>query len=259
MLTFFRRIRKGLLGTGATRNYLVYAIGEIALVVIGILIALQINTWNQNRIDKSREERVLNDISNEIRSNLKRVDFILNKKEEIVRNCRIFLNHTNSNPVWPDNLNFDNLIVKTIVSGWYYNPENGVLTDVLNSGKLELIQNDSLRYMITSLPALTNQLQYEDGIVKDDLHNLYLPFMIQKFPIRNTNIIESGDLGNEEASVLTQVNRSKFKGNPVDLLSDPEFENNLTIQMMWVSYSISAYKNLRQTYQQIISVIEEDQ
>ena len=49
MLTFFRRIRKGLLEGGATRKYLLYAIGEIALVVIGILIALQINNWNEGR------------------------------------------------------------------------------------------------------------------------------------------------------------------------------------------------------------------
>ena len=40
MLTFFRRIRKGLLASGATRKYILYAIGEVALVVIGILIAL---------------------------------------------------------------------------------------------------------------------------------------------------------------------------------------------------------------------------
>jgi hypothetical protein len=42
MLTFFRRIRKGLLESGTTRKYLLYAIGEIALVVIGILIALHL-------------------------------------------------------------------------------------------------------------------------------------------------------------------------------------------------------------------------
>ena len=47
MLTFFRRLRKGLLDDGATSQYLLYAIGEIALVVIGILIALQINNWNE--------------------------------------------------------------------------------------------------------------------------------------------------------------------------------------------------------------------
>jgi len=49
MLTFFRRIRKGFLVGGRASKYLLYAIGEIALVVIGILIALQVNNWNEER------------------------------------------------------------------------------------------------------------------------------------------------------------------------------------------------------------------
>ena len=58
MLTFFRRIRKGLLGTGATSKYLLYAVGEIALVVVGILIALQINNWNQERLNRLEEQQL---------------------------------------------------------------------------------------------------------------------------------------------------------------------------------------------------------
>jgi len=64
MLTFFRRIRKGLIDGGptsakalvgkSTRKYLFYAIGEIALVVIGILIALQINNWNEIKKEESQ-------------------------------------------------------------------------------------------------------------------------------------------------------------------------------------------------------------
>ncbi len=52
MLKFFRNIRRRLLDSGSLRKYLVYAIGEIILVVIGILIALQINNWNEYRKDK---------------------------------------------------------------------------------------------------------------------------------------------------------------------------------------------------------------
>ena len=59
MLTFFRRIRKGLLDGGATSKYLLYAIGEIALVVIGILIALQINNWNEDRKQVNLETQYL--------------------------------------------------------------------------------------------------------------------------------------------------------------------------------------------------------
>ena len=66
MLTFFRRIRKGLLGDGATSKYLLYAIGEIALVVIGILIALQINNWNESSKARKQEKklflRILSDL-----------------------------------------------------------------------------------------------------------------------------------------------------------------------------------------------------
>ena len=49
MIKFFRKIRQNLLAEGKTGKYLKYAVGEIILVVIGILIALQINNWNENR------------------------------------------------------------------------------------------------------------------------------------------------------------------------------------------------------------------
>ena len=69
MLTFFRRIRKELLGDGATRKYLLYAIGEIALVVIGILIALQINNWNEWRKERVKEAAMVSSLKSELFEN----------------------------------------------------------------------------------------------------------------------------------------------------------------------------------------------
>lgn len=59
MLKFFRKIRQKLLSENKFSKYLIYAIGEIVLVVIGILIALQINNWNENRIERNLEERYI--------------------------------------------------------------------------------------------------------------------------------------------------------------------------------------------------------
>ena len=59
MIKLFRNIRKNLLNEGKTTKYFKYAIGEIVLVVIGILIALQINNWNQNRILENQELDIL--------------------------------------------------------------------------------------------------------------------------------------------------------------------------------------------------------
>lgn len=70
MIKFFRRIRQTLLSESKLSKYLIYAVGEILLVVIGILIALSINNWNQKRIlnnqIKSVYERIILDIDNDI-------------------------------------------------------------------------------------------------------------------------------------------------------------------------------------------------
>ena len=53
MIKFFRHIRQSMINQNKTKKYLLYAIGEIILVVIGILIAIQINKWNENRKQKA--------------------------------------------------------------------------------------------------------------------------------------------------------------------------------------------------------------
>ena len=66
MLHFFRNIRKQLLGDGKTGKYFKYAVGEILLVVIGILIALQINNWNELRKDQNQLTRAITSLRNDL-------------------------------------------------------------------------------------------------------------------------------------------------------------------------------------------------
>ena len=70
MIKFFRNIRQNLLSEGKTGKYLKYAIGEIALVVIGILIALQINNWNENRKDNFVELKILESLNNDLKTDI---------------------------------------------------------------------------------------------------------------------------------------------------------------------------------------------
>ena len=62
MIKFFRHIRQNLLNEGKTTKYFKYAIGEIVLVVIGILIALQINNWNESNKDIKQEQTYLKNL-----------------------------------------------------------------------------------------------------------------------------------------------------------------------------------------------------
>ncbi len=81
MIKLFRSIRQNLLNEGKTSKYLKYAIGEIVLVVIGILIALQVNNWNENqkkaKIKQSYIKNLITDIT----------------KDTIQLNDRLKLNH----------------------------------------------------------------------------------------------------------------------------------------------------------------------
>ena len=70
MIKIFRIIRQDLLSKGKTGKYLKYAIGEIVLVVIGILIALGINNWNENRKSEEKTKQFLTSLKSDLRNDL---------------------------------------------------------------------------------------------------------------------------------------------------------------------------------------------
>ncbi len=89
MITFFRRIRRGLLGSGHAQKYFFYAIGETALVVIGILIALQINNWNEWEKDRNKEIKVLQSLEDNFVLNIQTLESDTENLELMNRSARI--------------------------------------------------------------------------------------------------------------------------------------------------------------------------
>ncbi|MFX0557506.1 DUF6090 family protein [Maribacter sp. CXY002] len=84
MIKFFRKIRQKLLSEGNTGKYLKYAIGEIVLVVIGILIALQINNWNEERKDRRKEQVVLKKLKDDYLANLSQLEEKMATRDKII-------------------------------------------------------------------------------------------------------------------------------------------------------------------------------
>ncbi|NJN49875.1 MAG: hypothetical protein HC798_00145 [Polaribacter sp.] len=91
MIKFFRKIRQNLLAEGKTTKYFKYAFGEIILVVIGILIALQLNNWNQNRIDDIESKNFSLRLYNEVKSNLIIVEEEINKEKRQLECSKMLL------------------------------------------------------------------------------------------------------------------------------------------------------------------------
>lgn len=78
MIKFFRRIRQQLISENRISKYLLYALGEILLVVIGILIALQINNWNEYKQLKIKEKEALGEIVSDFETNIAELERLLN-------------------------------------------------------------------------------------------------------------------------------------------------------------------------------------
>ena len=114
MIKFFRKIRQKLLTENKVSKYLLYAIGEIILVVIGILIALSINNWNENRKSRVIELKVLKQIEGDLSKNLSQLDRAANAMEEIRKSCEIIIN------VWENKSKYsDTLSHHFFKSTWY--------------------------------------------------------------------------------------------------------------------------------------------
>jgi hypothetical protein len=106
MIPFFRKIRKKLADDNKPMKYMRYAIGEILLVVVGILIALSINNWNEERKVKQFEYRILKDIETSMRANFWQLDMCLRGNKEAILSSDLILKHLEENLPYNDSLDF---------------------------------------------------------------------------------------------------------------------------------------------------------
>lgn len=104
MLTFLRKIRRSLVESESIGKYLVYALGEIALVVVGILIALQINNWNEWRKDRKVERKILINIQNNIKANINGLNYWVDYYESNPISSQIIIEHFENNYAYHDSL-----------------------------------------------------------------------------------------------------------------------------------------------------------
>ena len=84
MIKFFRKIRYDLVEKNKTGKYIKYAIGEIVLVVIGILIALAINNWNQDRLSKNLESQYYNRLIDDVREEKLIIEATINYSKQVL-------------------------------------------------------------------------------------------------------------------------------------------------------------------------------
>ena len=160
MIKFFRRIRQRLLNENKISRYFLYAIGEIVLVVIGILIALQINTWNQERLDKIRSVEFHHRLADELKTLEERSKSDVKRAKELVEYLRssvLILKRGALSETAKDTLDFtlQNFFQFVRIEG-----ELKAFEEMKSTGQLGLIYNRDLK------EGLLNYLSFLEAISK---------------------------------------------------------------------------------------------
>lgn len=239
MIKFFRKIRQKMFNKNKFSKYLIYALGEIFLVVIGILIALQINNLNEQNKSKKKEIKILSEIRNNLIEDLKDHDqniFYITYKDSVFNRIITLLN---------SDLPYDNTLSKSMMgitlAGPHFNPiKTGYNT--MTSNEPELISNDSLRINIAILY---------------DTKYLWLESVLQ-------------DIYNNQNAWFAQIFLKRFKiipntsnhFEPIDfekLKKDHEFISTLVYYRdYWANGVLRRYKDYRIDVNGLIDSIEKE-
>jgi hypothetical protein len=175
MIKFFRKIRQNMLSEGKTGKYFKYAIGEIILVVIGILIAIQLNTL-KNKSDKRNEEIThLDNILSDLKQDQTELIKIIERRKSKSESAKIMESFYHTKKV--DNLK-DYYSNWTNVLYWEaHNPSFITFKELINSGKLSSLSNEKIKQLLLQIDYNYNELfEVRKHMYDDYTEYLYRPF-----------------------------------------------------------------------------------
>lgn len=214
------------------RSYLLYALGEIFLVVIGILIALQINNWNEERKTRVLEEQLLSSLLQEFEANLEILEQTVSLNKYVIEKSIELGKFTGPNLAYFDEKELSALMVDVFKYEPRYVPNQGTVNEIISSGRLSVLSDPELRKAISAWQSELEMVKNQENYVVER-RDLGHDFFLQEGNFRrHLNIIEEA---------LIDVEPSRFPDNDFEFLENQEFESQLFL-------FIVASENLNQTF-----------
>lgn len=255
MIKFFRHIRKRLVSENKFSKYLLYAIGEIVLVMIGILLALQVNNWNEQRKNNLTEEQILIGLGEEFKANLTELKRIteLNKS---VRSATVNLiqNLRSKNP-FENEHKTDSLLVE-IYMFYTFTAESGLLDETISAGKLSFIRNKKLQGMLASWKGKLTNSEEDYQFRATHYNELFLPFLQKNLRLSNGDGYMDLN-GSVENYHMVKLDSSPFTPN-YESINLIEFENLLWQHKTDNEFIIMLETELQKSTEKITNMIEDE-
>jgi len=237
MPRIFNAIRQKLLSQNRITRYLLYAVGEILLVMIGILLAVQVNTWNEDRKRTSHEHKVLKELL--LNLQMDSLDHALNREwsYEVGASAGYVVDGLEARVAWQDSmvLHYGRLLLHGVAT------LNTSAYDNLKSIGFDLITNDSIRIALTRLYSLdiTRMLKLEKEMLSDDqIHNI-VPVVLKR----------------------VRINEPWWNSTPHDyeaLMDDLEFQSVVRWKSVTNNHIAGEYEIARRKTTELIEMIQKE-
>ena len=246
MIKLLRKVRKKLLTNNKVGSYLLYAIGEIALVMIGILLAIQVNNWNENRKVKQQEQTILQSLSTEFETNKQALQSAIDRANTRKGNLKEAFNYTGRDVTNLSKAKSDTIIV------WFASYisaeiQNGILNDLLSTGNIHILQNRELKELLNGW-----QVAYADEVGEverrmfDETDRTYNPFLVKHYKAIYERVKERHGIS------------SGFEEDYKTIYSLQKFEILCAQKMNFYAGAIRGYEDMIEYCDRILNIIDKE-
>jgi hypothetical protein len=240
MIKFFRKIRQKLLSDNKFSKYLIYAVGEIILVVIGILIALQVNNLNEVRKSNLELNKINQNLIQEFESNQKALNTALRGLKWTKRGGLKILSMIGKSESELNRTNIDSLIETSLF--WpTWKPTNFVLNELKSTGKLSLIKNSKIKELLFEYERQSENVNEWNRRMEKSSQDI-VDYIKNHGSLRNIN------------HNRISIKKSDLDFNNISFFNDFKFENQVDEKVLYSQFLENVYA---ETDKLISEILEE--
>jgi len=230
-------------------KYFKYALGEILLVMIGILLALQVNNWNEERKLEKSESSILKGLNKEFINNIEDLNYSIKSNSENVRACIRITEIIRKEKLEEQHIELDSLLGVLGLIG-SFDANTGVTDQIISSGNLDVLQSENLREKLTNWLAEVKNQKQEIAFTVDNYNFNLMPYLLKYFPLSNAELYKN--YFNPKIQIYTEPSNFKAHLNAINLM---EFENTIWHHKHNIDFVISADLDLLDYALEIQSII----
>ncbi len=187
-MRLFRKIRYALIKDGNLKRYIPYAIGEILLVMIGILLAFQVSKWYDNSIKRTNEIKYYQNIKDQINEDRYLINGELRYNDRIKDQFKYATKIIENN----DRSKMDTLgiIVRNLIEYSDFDKQSNIYETMVNSGEIKLLNNHEIVHLIRILEERYTYLNRMENIHYDAVMQYAAPGMISAIKMQTGEIMK---------------------------------------------------------------------